>query len=92
MATREVPSEGTRWFLTVVLMLSNHHPEFKLLNDWIKSLEEEEVTQAPATAPTARGFFEDVQLVSPSKHYAERLLCLLEVAYRRRDCCCTQWR
>ena len=50
-------------------ILNSSSAEFKLLNDWIDSLEtdEEEVTQAPATAPTARGFFEDVQLATPEQ-------------------------
>ena len=49
-------------------VINSSSNEYKLLNDWINSLEEEdEVTQAPATTPTARGFFEDVQLASPEQ-------------------------
>ena len=50
-------------------VLNSSSAEYKLLNDWINSLEteEEEVTQAPATAPTARGFFGDVQLATPEQ-------------------------
>ena len=41
--------------------------EYKLLNEWIDSLETEGETASVevTTAPTARGFFEDVQLASP---------------------------
>jgi len=50
-------------------VLNSSSAEFKLLNEWIDSLEtdEEEVTQAPATTHTARGFFEDVQLATPEQ-------------------------
>ena len=48
-------------------VLNSSSAEYKLLNDWIDSLEEEEETQAPATTPTARGFFEDVQLATPEQ-------------------------
>ena len=50
-------------------VLNSSSAEYKLLNDWINSLEteEEQVTQAPATAPTARGFFGDVQLATPEQ-------------------------
>ena len=41
--------------------------EYKLLNEWIDSLETEGETASVevTTAPRARGFFEDVQLASP---------------------------
>ena len=41
--------------------------EYKLLNEWIDSLETEGETASVevTAAPTARGFFEDVQLASP---------------------------
>ena len=58
-------------------VINSSSNEYRLLNDWINSLEEEdEVTQAPATTPTARGFFEDVQLLLQSKHCGERRLYL----------------
>ena len=48
-------------------VLNSSSAEFKLLNRWIDSLEtdEEEVTQAQATAPTTQEFFENVQLATP---------------------------
>ena len=50
-------------------VLNSSSAEYKLLNDWIDSLDTEDETAAveAPTAPTARGFFEDVQLVSPEQ-------------------------
>jgi hypothetical protein len=46
------------------IVINSSSAEYKLLNDWINSLE---VTQAPVTTPTARGFFDDVQLATPEQ-------------------------
>ena len=50
-------------------VINSSSAEYKLLNDWINSLETEDETAAveAPTAPTARGFFEDVQLASPEQ-------------------------
>ena len=50
-------------------VLNSSSNEYKLLNDWINSLETEDETAAveAPTAPTARGFFADVQLATPEQ-------------------------
>ncbi len=50
-------------------VINSSSNEYKLLNDWINSLETEDETAAveAPTAPTARGFFEDVQLATPEQ-------------------------
>ena len=49
-------------------VINSSSAEFKLLNDWIDSLETEETASVEVTtAPTARGFFEDVQLATPEQ-------------------------
>ncbi len=77
----------------VVLLLNSSSAEYKLLNDWINSLETEEETasvEVTVTAPTARGFFEDVQLATQSKHcraalvFARRLPTDAELAAVRK--------
>ena len=50
-------------------VINSSSNECKLLNDWIDSLEtDEEVTQAPATTPTARGFLMVFNWIHQSRH------------------------
>jgi len=66
--------------------------EYKLLNDWINSLQSEETASVEVTtAPTARGFFEGVTLTSPEETlrraalvFARRLPTDAEVAAVRK--------
>ena len=74
-------------------VINSSSAEYKLLNDWINSLETEETASVEVTtAPTARGFFKGVTLTSPEETlrraaliFARRLPTDAEVAAVRKS-------